>query len=99
MAMLPALRRDAPLAVRAPAAPRARPAGEPHPGAHDAASAGDTVSPSAPEDQDLLKQQAAFDKMMTVLSEQQREANVIRDFMMEQLKRDAEIVKKWIEMI
>jgi hypothetical protein len=36
---------------------------------------------------------------MLLRAEQQREANVIRDMMTEQLKRDEEVLKKFIEMI
>ena len=54
---------------------------------------------STPEDQELAKQQQAFDQLLAAKAEQQREANAIRDMELEQLKRDEEVLKKWIEMI
>ncbi|MDP9018846.1 MAG: hypothetical protein M3N19_11065 [Candidatus Eremiobacteraeota bacterium] len=56
----------------------------------------------APERQEqvlLAVQQAAFDTDMQCKAENQREANAFRDLQMEQMKRDDEIVKKWIELI
>jgi hypothetical protein len=55
--------------------------------------------PATPGDADVIQQQQAFDQLMLAKAEQQREANVIRDMMTEQLKRDEEVLKKWIEMI
>ncbi len=54
---------------------------------------------STPADQELAKQQQAFDQLLQAKAEQQREANAIRDMELEQLKRDEEVLKKWIEMI
>ncbi len=51
------------------------------------------------DDQKLLQQQQAFDRMTAQLAEQQREANVIRDMAMAQLKRDEETLKQFIAMI
>jgi len=98
--MLPVpVRRDpAPLAVRLPVArPRPGAGHEPAPAPPPPPSSGDTV-PDA-DDQALAKQQRAFDQLMLLRAEQQREANVIRDMMTEQLKRDEEVLKKFIEMI
>jgi len=96
--MLPVpVRRDpAPLAVRLPVA-RPRPAAGHAPVPAPAPGSGDTV-PDA-DAQALAQQQRAFDQLMLLRAEQQREANVIRDMMTEQLKRDEEVLKKFIEMI
>jgi hypothetical protein len=112
MAMLPVRRDPAPLAVRtatrahASAPPAAAANAGPEPAlddrigaAVDAAVAEALAKVSTPADQALAKQQAAFDRMMALKAEQQREANVIRDMAMEQLKADEEVLKKWIEMI
>ncbi len=92
MAMLPVRRDPAPPAVRTTVL-RTRPVagggGEPEP----------VAKPAAQADPDLIQQQQAFDQLMLARAEQQREANVIRDMMTEQLKRDEEVLKKWIEMI
>ncbi len=106
MITLPMRRDPAPLAVRSVVL-RTRPVGGADPGAHAAAEAGipdDTLAEalakaSTPEDQALAKQQAQFDQLAALRAEQQREANVIRDMMMTQLKQDEEVLKKWIEMI
>jgi hypothetical protein len=47
----------------------------------------------------LAEQQAQFDYDMAERSELQREANVLRDMMLEQLKNDDEALKKYIAMI
>jgi hypothetical protein len=93
MAMLPVRRDPAPPAVRTTVL-RTRPV----------AGSGGEAEPVAkptppPADPDLIQQQQAFDQLMLAKAEQQREANVIRDMMTEQLKRDEEVLKKWIEMI
>jgi hypothetical protein len=96
--MLPVpVRRDpAPLAVRLPVA-RPRPGAGHAPAPAPPPASGDTV-PDA-DAQALAQQQRAFDQLMLLRAEQQREANVIRDMMTEQLKRDEEVLKKFIEMI
>ncbi len=111
MAMLPVRRDPAPLAVRAPRAhapappaPAANPVPEPTlddriGAAVDAALAEALAKVSTPADQELAKQQAEFDRMLALKAEQQREANAIRDMAMEQLKKDDEVLKKWIAMI
>ena len=91
MIVLPMRRDSAPPAVRA-AIPRALAAGD-----DDVAEA--LAKVSTPEDQALAKQQQAFDHMAALQAEGLREANAIRDMAMEQLKRDEEVLKKWIEMI
>lgn len=98
MVALPVRRDPAPLAVRSGAVRTARPVAGHEPAAGSASSTGPDAVPS-PDDQALQAQQRAFDQLMLLRAEQQREANVIRDMMTEQLKRDEEVLKKWIEMI
>jgi hypothetical protein len=95
MVALPVRRDPAPLAVRTSAVRTARPVAGHEPAA---GSPGPDAIPS-PDDQALQAQQRAFDQLMLLRAEQQREANVIRDMMTEQLKRDEEVLKKWIDMI
>ena len=104
MLALPLPREAAPLVLRIvvhkarPAAGHDAAAGrEPSASAPAASPPGDSV-PDA-DDQALAQQQRIFDQLMLLRAEQQREANVIRDMMTEQLKRDEEVLKKWIEMI
>jgi hypothetical protein len=52
-----------------------------------------------PANDALAAQQAQFDEEMEERAELQREANVLRDMMLEQLKADDEALKKWIAMI
>jgi hypothetical protein len=112
MAMLPVRRDPAPPAVRSgprtslPAAIAAADVAVPEAtlderigAAVDAALAEALAKVSTPADQELAKQQAEFDRMVALKAEQQREANVIRDMALEQLKKDEEVLKKWIEMI
>jgi hypothetical protein len=59
------------------------------------------VRPAAakPGSSRVLKQQQAFDESMEERSELEREANVLRDMMLAQLKADDEALKKYIAMI
>jgi hypothetical protein len=52
-----------------------------------------------PADQAVAAQQAQFDQTMEERAELEREANVLRDMMLEQLKNDDEALKKYIAMI
>ena len=67
------------------------------------AAATKAAKPVTPEDEAreeaLQTQQAQFDFEMSDRAELQREANVLRDMMVEQLKADDEILKKYIMMI
>jgi len=94
MITLPMRRDPAPPAVRTTVL-RTRPVAH-APAGGEAATA---KPPATPDDTDVIQQQQAFDQLMLARAEQQREANVIRDMMTEQLKRDEEVLKKWIEMI
>jgi len=62
-----------------------------------------SAKPVTPEDEAreeaLELQQAQFDFQMAERAELQREANVMRDMMLEQLKDDDEILNKYIMMI
>ena len=53
----------------------------------------------APESQAVQEQQAQFDETMEERAELEREANVLRDMMLAQLKADDEALKKYIAMI
>jgi len=52
-----------------------------------------------PADDALAKQQQAFDQMMQLRTEQQREANAIRDFGLAQQKKENEYLEEFIRMI
>jgi hypothetical protein len=67
-----------------------------HPTAHAAAH---PALPAGPEDVALIGQQAAFDRMMQLRAELQREANALRDLAMEQVKRDDQVMNTWIKLI
>jgi hypothetical protein len=99
-----ALRSLPPARQSTSARPWARPAGAKSAGhttavhmAHPAPGHADAV----PTQQDvaLLAQQAAFDHMMEIRAEFQREANAMRDLAMEQIKRDDAVMSQWIKLI
>jgi hypothetical protein len=87
----------------------ARPAGAKSAGAHTAEhasathaahpTAGHADAPPTAQDVALLQQQAAFDQMMEIRAELQREANAMRDLAMEQIKRDDAVMNQWIKLI
>jgi hypothetical protein len=52
-----------------------------------------------PASQAVAAQQAQFDRVMEERAELEREANVLRDMMLAQLKADDEALKKYIAMI
>jgi hypothetical protein len=94
-------RAQAPRPARAPAKAKAPAA---HPAAHDgvhatAHAAAHPAAPAGPEDVALLAQQAAFDRMMQLRAELQREANAMRELAMEQVKRDDQLMNAWIKLI
>lgn len=71
-----------------------------HDGTHATAhAAAHPAAPAGPEDVALLAQQAAFDRMMQLRAELQREANAMRDLAMEQVKRDDQLMNAWIKLI
>ena len=76
-----------------PAAPRGAPRAAP--AAHAAAAA----APPTPEELALIAQQATFDQMMQARAEASREANALRDLMLEQLKHDDQAMRSWIKLI
>jgi hypothetical protein len=59
------------------------------------------VKPAAPRPANarVLRQQQRFDEAMEERAELEREANVLRDMMLAQLKADDEVLKKYIAMI
>jgi arsenate reductase-like glutaredoxin family protein len=99
------------LPVRPPPPHRPRPAaprGAPRAAAHAHAAHADhrapaahaaTDAPPTPEELALIAQQAGFDQMMQARAEAQREANALRDLMMEQLKHDDQAMRSWIKLI
>lgn len=52
-----------------------------------------------PADDEVAKQQQAFDRMMAQRAEQQREANAIRDFGLAQQKKENDYMEEFIRMI
>jgi hypothetical protein len=52
-----------------------------------------------PEDDELAKQQQAFDQMMQLRTEQAREANAIREFGIAQQKKENDFLNEFIRMI
>jgi hypothetical protein len=54
---------------------------------------------STPADAELAKQQQAFNQMLRVQAEQEREANAISDLIVAQAKKDDELMRAWIRMI
>lgn len=58
-----------------------------------------TAAKKPPESEEVAAQQAGFDRAMEERAELEREANVLRDMMLAQLKADDEALKKYIAMI
>ena len=52
-----------------------------------------------PADDEVAKQQQAFDRMMQLRTEQEREANAIRDFGLAQQKKENDFMEEFIRMI
>jgi hypothetical protein len=52
-----------------------------------------------PADDELAKQQQAFDRMMQLRTEQEREANAIREFGLAQQKKENDFLNEYIRMI
>ena len=73
----------------APPARKAPAAGAPHPATPDGAAF----------DLALLRQEQSFDLAVKARAESEREANVLRELAMAQLKKDDENMKKWIALI
>lgn len=65
----------------------------------DAALAEALAKVKTPADDELAKQQQAFDRMMQLRSEQEREANAIREFGMAQAKKENDFLQEFIRMI
>jgi len=99
----------APLLTR-PVAPRAHaPALVSHPELVEeqpqSPSTGDDTLSSAlakvktPADDEVAKQQQAFDQLMQLRTEQEREANAIREFGLAQQKKENDFLEEMIRMI
>lgn len=54
---------------------------------------------ASPFDDALLQHEQTFDLVVKLRAENEREANVLRDMAMAQLKKDDENMKKWIALI
>ena len=52
-----------------------------------------------PADDEVAKQQQAFDRMMQLRTEQEREANAIREFGLAQQKKENDFLEEMIRMI
>ena len=92
-----------PLVTR-PVAPRAHAPARPE-AAPDAPRPGESTLEEAlakvktPADDELAKQQQAFDRMMQLRTEQEREANAIREFGLAQQKKENDFLAEFIRMI
>jgi hypothetical protein len=65
----------------------------------DAALAEALAKVKTPADDELAKQQQAFDRMMQQRTEQEREANAIREFGLAQQKKENDFLTEYIRMI
>jgi hypothetical protein len=65
----------------------------------DAALAEALAKVKTPADDELAKQQQAFDRMMQQRTEQEREANAIREFGLAQQKKENDFLNEYIRMI
>jgi len=65
----------------------------------DAALAEALAKVKTPADDELAKQQQAFDRMMQLRTEQEREANAIREFGIAQQKKENDFLTEFIRMI
>lgn len=89
-----------PVAPRSPAPARAEAALEARIDATvDAALAEALAKVKTPADDEVAKQQAAFDRMMQLRTEQEREANAIREFGIAQQKKENDFLSEFIRMI
>lgn len=52
-----------------------------------------------PADDEVAKQQQAFDRMMQLRAEQERESNAIREFGLAQQKKENDFMEEFIRMI
>jgi hypothetical protein len=65
----------------------------------DAALAEALAKVKTPADDEVAKQQQAFDQMMQLRTEQEREANAIREFGIAQQKKENDFLTEYIRMI
>jgi hypothetical protein len=92
------VRREAPLSTR-PVASRAPAPAAPEAPADDPALAEALAKVKTPADDAVAKQQAAFDQLMQLRTENEREANAIREFGIAQAKKEADFLSEYIRMI
>jgi hypothetical protein len=95
MIALPVRRESAPLATR-PSAPRASAPAQP-----EATSDLDEAlaKVKTPADDEIAKQQQAFDRLMMLRTENEREVDAIRTFGLAQAKKEDEFLQAFIRMI
>jgi hypothetical protein len=98
MIAVPVRREPAPLTTR-PAASRAPAQAAPEAPAHDPSLAEALAKVKTPADDAVAKQQAAFDQLMQLRTENEREANAIREFGIAQAKKEADFLSEYIRMI
>ena len=98
MIALPVRREAAPLSTR-PAASRASAPAVPEAPADDPSLAEALAKVKTPADDAVAKQQAAFDQLMQLRTENEREANAIREFGIAQAKKEADFLSEYIRMI
>ncbi len=67
--------------------------------AHSHHAAKDAADDATPFDDALLQHEQTFDLVVKLRAENEREANVLRDMAMAQIKKDDENMKKWIALI
>jgi hypothetical protein len=65
----------------------------------DAALAEALAKVKTPADDEIAKQQQAFDRMMQLRTEQEREVNAIREFGLAQQKKENDFLQEFIRMI
>jgi len=65
----------------------------------DSALAEALAKVKTPADDEVAKQQQAFDRMMQLRAEQEREANAIREFGLAQQKKENDFMEEFIRMI
>ena len=99
MIALPIRRETAPLATR-PATRATAPAFPDPPEPEPASDLGEALAKvKTPADDEVAKQQQAFDRLMMLRTENQREIDAIRAFGLAQAKKEDEFLQAFIRMI
>lgn len=87
-----------------PGAPSARPSSASRVGPRRTKEAGETKDPdaadaSAETDREIEQRRSQFDMVLKYNAEMERELNLLREMMLEQMKKDDEFVKEMIRLI